>query len=149
MRVPNDAASGGPGEAMISLTSEITDGKGWHARGWLFYDADCEFCTRIARWLARPMKRRGLETAPLQDPRVSALLGVSGEELLRAVRYLAPDGVPYEGADALLVLAREMWWAQPLIWLSRIPGVKGLMHAAYGWIARHRKCNAEVCATGA
>src|SRR6266496_105359 len=43
---------------MISLASEITDRKGQHARGWLFYDADCSFCTRIARWLARPMKHR-------------------------------------------------------------------------------------------
>ena len=37
---------------MISLVSEYTDGKGRHARGWLFFDAECKFCTRIARWLA-------------------------------------------------------------------------------------------------
>ena len=33
---------------MISLASEYTDGKGRHAKGWLFFDADCAFCTRIA-----------------------------------------------------------------------------------------------------
>ncbi len=32
---------------MISLVSEYTDGKGRHARGWLFFDAECKFCTRI------------------------------------------------------------------------------------------------------
>ena len=131
---------------MISLASEMTDSKGRHARGWLFYDAECGFCTRIARALARPMKRRGLGIAPLQDPRVSALLGLSPGELLRAARYLAPDGKQYAGADAFLELAREIWWARPAIWISRIPGVKRLMQTAYSWIAKHRKCNAHVCA---
>jgi predicted DCC family thiol-disulfide oxidoreductase YuxK len=131
---------------MISLASEMTDSKGQHARGWLFYDAECEFCTRIARWLSRPMKRRHLGVAPLQDPRVGALLGLSLEELLYAVRFLAPEGRLHSGADAFLVLVREFWWARPLIWLSKIPGVKPLMHAAYRWIARHRRCNAEACA---
>jgi predicted DCC family thiol-disulfide oxidoreductase YuxK len=130
---------------MISLASELTDRKGQHARGWLFYDAECNFCTRIARALARPMKRRRLGVAPLQDPRVGALLGLSLEELLYAVRFLAPDGQLHSGADAFLALARQIWWARPLIWLSRIPGVNRLMHKAYSWIARHRKCNAESC----
>ena len=62
---------------MISLASEFTDGKGRHARGWLFFDAECRFCTRIARWLAPILQRRGLAVAPLQDVRVGALLGLS------------------------------------------------------------------------
>jgi len=128
---------------VISLASEMTDRKGRHARGWLFYDAECSFCTRIARWLARPMKRRNLAIAPLQDPRVGALLGLSPEELLRAARYLAPDGSHYSGADVFLAVAREIWWARPLIWLSKVPGAKAAMHAAYSWVARHRKCNSE------
>src|ERR1700722_3534528 len=37
---------------MISLTSEFTDGKGRHARGWVFFDAECGFCTRLARRIA-------------------------------------------------------------------------------------------------
>ncbi len=64
---------------MISLVSEYTDGKGRHARGWLFFDAECKFCTRIARWLAPILERRGIALAPLQDPRVGALLGMSRE----------------------------------------------------------------------
>jgi hypothetical protein len=60
---------------MISLASEFTDGKGRHARGWLFFDADCGFCTRIASWVAPILERRGFAVAPLQDVRVGALLG--------------------------------------------------------------------------
>jgi len=58
---------------MISLASEMTDSKGRHARGWLFFDAECKFCTGIAMWLAAPMNRRRLAVAALQDPRVGAL----------------------------------------------------------------------------
>ncbi len=130
---------------MISLASDMTDSKGRHARGWLFYDAECDFCTRIAKFVAVPMSRRQLGVAPLQDPRVTSLLGVPPDQLLLAVRYLAADGATYSGANALVSLAREFWWARPLIWVSRIPGFMRLMHAGYGWVARHRKCHAELC----
>jgi predicted DCC family thiol-disulfide oxidoreductase YuxK len=130
---------------MISLASEFTDGKGRHARGWLFFDAECGFCTRIARWLAPILKRRGLAVAPLQDPRVGALLGLSGPELLREMRFLLSDGSQSGGADAAVMLAREIWWGRPLVWLARFPGMMGLLRAGYRSIAANRSCAAESC----
>src|SRR6266550_9204510 len=85
---------------MISLVSEYTDGKGRHARGWLFFDAECRFCTRIARWIAPILERRGMSLAPLQDPRVGALLGMPREELMREMQFLLSDGSRFGGADA-------------------------------------------------
>jgi len=114
---------------MISLVSEYTDGKGRHARGWFFFDAECRFCTRIARWLAPILEKRGLELAPLQDPRVGALLG------------LRRDG----GADAAVALAREIWWWRPLLWVSRIPGMMEVLRKGYRWIAGRRSCVAVSC----
>ena len=64
---------------MITLADEFTDRKERSARGWLFFDAECRFCTRIARWLSPVLRHRGLGVAPLQDPRVSALLGMPGQ----------------------------------------------------------------------
>ena len=128
---------------MISLASEFTDAKGRHARAWLFFDAECDFCTRIARWIAKPMLRRGLGLAPLQDPRVPTLLGVPEGERLRAIHYLESNGIQYTGAEALITVAHELWWAQPLVWVSRIPAAKSLMCVVYEWIARHRKCYAQ------
>ena len=125
---------------MISLASEMTESKGRHARGWLFYDADCEFCTRTARWLARPLNRRGLATAPLQDPRVAELLGLPTQELLKAIRLVLSDGKQYVGADALIALAHELWRARPLAWIARLPGGPTALRTAYGWVARHRHC---------
>jgi len=130
---------------MISLASEYTDGKGRHARGWLFFDADCGFCTRFARRVAPVLKRRGLAVAPLQDPRVGALLGMSREELLRELRFLLSDGTQYGGADAVLAVAREISWGQPLVWFSKVPGMKEVMRAGYRWIAGQRSCAATNC----
>ena len=131
---------------MISLTSEFTDGKGRHARGWLFFDADCRFCTRIARWLAPILERRGLALAPLQDPRVGALLGLSRNDLLRELRFLLEDGKQSGGADAVLALAREIWWARPVVWLGQLPGMTGVLRAGYRWFAAQRHCAAAMCA---
>lgn len=128
---------------MISLASEMTDTKGRHARGWLFFDSECEFCTRIAAWLAAPLRRRGLAVAPLQDPRVGALLALPQNELLRALRFVVSDQARYAGADAVLAVAGELWWAQPLVWLSKIPGALPVMRRAYEWTAQRRCC--RVC----
>ncbi len=129
-------------ETMISLTSEYTDTKGRHARGWLFYDADCVFCTRIACWLAPILAARELAVAPLQDPRVGPLLGLSPEGLLRELKFLLSDGSQFGGANAVIAVAREIWWARPLVWLSKIPGMHPLLDAAYRWIAAQRSCAA-------
>src|SRR5258707_13482647 len=102
---------------MISLASEFTDGKGRHARGWLFVDAECAFCMRLAQWLRPILERRGLAVAPLQDPRVGALLGLPKSELLRELRFLLSDGSQYGGADAVLAQASAIWWARSLVWL--------------------------------
>jgi len=132
-------------QKMISLASEFTDGKGRHARGWLFFDAECAFCTRIARWLTPILERRGLAVAPLQDPRVGALLGMTREELLREMRLLLSGGRQFGGADAAVALASEIWWAWPLAWLARIPGMMELLRSGYRRIAIHRSCAAHAC----
>jgi len=130
---------------VISLASDMTDHKGRHARGWLFFDAECEFCTGIARWLVGPMKRRDLALAPLQDPRVGMLLGLSPEELRRAIRFVLTDGRHYVGADAVLAVARELWWARPLVWVAGFPGMTAAIGAGYRWVAQRRRCPAERC----
>ena len=134
---------------MISLADEYTDGKGRHARGWLFFDAECGFCTRLARWIEPILVRRGMAVAPLQDPRVGALLGISREDLLRELRFLLSDGAQYGGADAVVAVAREIGWGRPLVWFSKIPGAMKLLHAGYRWVAAQRSCagaNQRACA---
>lgn len=134
---------------MISLTNEYTDSKGRRARGWMFFDAECEFCTRLARWLAPILGRRGMATAPLQDPRVAELLGLMREELLRELRLVLSEGRRYGGAGAVLAIAGEIWWARPLVWLAKIPGMQQLLHNGYRRVAERRNCAASHCANRA
>jgi predicted DCC family thiol-disulfide oxidoreductase YuxK len=131
---------------MISLTSEFTDGKGRHARGWVFFDAECGFCTRLARRIAPLLATRGISLAKLQDPRVPKLLGLPPEEVLREIRYLNADGKQFGGADAIVEVAREFWWAAPLVWFSKIPGGIQILRAGYRCVASRRKCIGATCA---
>src|SRR5262245_14288280 len=134
---------------MITLADEFTDRKERTARSWLFYDAECGSCTRTARWLMPILRRRGIGVAPLQDPRVGALLGMTHLELLRELRFLMSDGRHVGGANAVLAVAREIWWGRPLLWVSSVPGVKEILHRAYGWIAEQRSCGARQCSVSA
>ena len=121
---------------------------GWEGAaraGMAVFDAECKFCTRIARWLAPILERRGIALAPLQDPRVGALLGLSREELLFEMRFLLSDGSQFGGADAAVALAREIWWGRPLLWVSRIPGMTEVLRKGYRWVAANRSCAAASC----
>jgi len=125
---------------MISLSSVYTDGKGRHADGWFFYDANCAFCTRIALRLEPILARRSLAIAPLQDPRVASLLGLTSEELLREMKFLHSDGRQLGGASAAIAIAQNIWWARPLVWLSKIPGMMSILESIYRQISARRSC---------
>ena len=127
---------------MISLSSEYTDTKGRHAKGWLFYDADCEFCSKIARRLAPVLSSRGLAVAPLQDPRVAPLLSLEPSDLLYELKFLLSDGRQFGGAEAVLAIAGAIWWAKPLVWFSKLPF--GMRFLAWGYrsVATRRHCHA-------
>jgi predicted DCC family thiol-disulfide oxidoreductase YuxK len=131
---------------MISLISEITDAKGKHApRGWVFFDRDCSVCTTLARRFRRVLETRGFALAALQDPRVQALLALPPEDLLREMRVATTDGDIYGGAEAVIYLARQIWWAWPLYAAAKFPGVPRILDAGYRWFAEHRTCASGFC----
>ena len=132
---------------MISLTFELSDGKGRRAHGWLFFDADCQFCTRFARWLSVPLQRRGFAVAALQDPRVASLLGLNSHESPLELRFLDRDAHNHSGGDAVIALARELWWARPFVAAASLPGMKVVIRRGYQMVAVRRKCSATQCAT--
>ena len=132
--------------AMISLASEMTDVKGRRARaGWVFFDAQCAFCTRWARRMSGELEARGFGLAPLQSPRVRALLHLPEDKLLSEVRLLTSDGVLRGGAEALLFLAQRIWWAWPLYALAQVPGARAFLEACYREFSMHRHCLASQC----
>ena len=107
-------------------------------RGWILYDADCGFCSRWAWRIALFAGPAGFHLAPLQAPWVRQRLQLSDARLMDEMRVLTAAGDVYGGADALLHVARRIWWSRPFTVLAWIPGVMPLSRAAYRWIARHR-----------
>jgi hypothetical protein len=64
---------------------------------------------------------------------------------MREMRLVLDDGGACGGAEAMIALARLIWWAAPLVWLSHVPGAKRLLDAGYLWLAAHRKCVGVAC----
>ena len=131
---------------MISLSSEMTDTKGRHASGgWVFFDRNCSICTSLARRFRRTFQNRGFGLAALQDPRVAALLALPQDRLLRELRVVTTEGKIYGGAEAIVYLAGQIWWAWPLFAAAKIPGVPRILDIGYRWVAGHRHCSSGPC----
>lgn len=131
---------------MVSLIADLSESKCRRAaRGWVFFDADCAFCTRMARRIEPVLERRGYGFAALQDPRTGAALGLPREERLREMRVLTADSRQFGGAGAFVYLAKQVWWAWPMWALAHVPGMRGVLRAGYRWIAARRACTVCGC----
>jgi len=129
------------------VNTEITDNKA--ERGWVFYDGECNICTGFVRGFGAALERRGFACVPLQTGWVRERLNLSEDELMLEIRVLEVSGKVRGGAAGVLLLARTLGWALPLVWLAKIPGVFRFMDAAYRWGAARRYCGNGACKTAA
>src|SRR6266850_6058238 len=109
-------------------------------RGWVLYDGDCPLCVGWARRAERILLKRGFGLGPLQSPWVKEHLNVEEGERFSEMRLLLTDGRAPGGADALVEISRRIWWAQPFVWLSKVPGALPVLRSAYRWVADRRAC---------
>jgi predicted DCC family thiol-disulfide oxidoreductase YuxK len=114
-------------------------------RGWIFYDGDCALCTATASRFSPLLNRHHFNLAPLQSPWAMERIGAKPEEPLPEMKLLAADGNIFGGADALLQIAKQIWWAWPLFALAQIPGVKIFRRAAYRRVAANRLYLSGLC----
>lgn len=114
--------------------------KGDSTAGCIFYDADCPMCSRWVRHLQNTLTHRGFRLLQLQSPEASKRLHISGPALLHEMHLLLADGRHFGGADAIVEVARHIWWAWPLWLISHIPGLTPLLRALYRTIAANRAC---------
>jgi predicted DCC family thiol-disulfide oxidoreductase YuxK len=135
------------GAAMVPVFSTMGDERETHAvRGWVLYDSDCGICTGFAWSLGRTFESRGYRVVPLQAPWVVERLGLPREKLLEEMRVLTTGGVQVGGADAMIYLARRIWWATPLFAASLLPGMMPLLRRGYRWFAARRHRFSRTCA---
>jgi predicted DCC family thiol-disulfide oxidoreductase YuxK len=76
---------------------------------------------------------------------VQALLNLPPEELLREMRVATAEGKIYGGAEAIVFLAQQIWWAWPLYAAAKLPGFPRLLDAGYRWFADRRTCSTATC----
>ena len=126
---------------MISELTEITESpEAASFRGWIFYDADCGFCRDLALRFDGIFAARGFRFEPLQHEWVQQRLDLTQEEALKEMRVLTSAGEVFGGADAVILLARHIWWATPLPLLAKLPSVHAILHRLYRWVAAQRIC---------
>jgi predicted DCC family thiol-disulfide oxidoreductase YuxK len=104
---------------------------------------------RLALRFRGVLAKRGFGLAALQDPRAASLLALPLEEMLREMRVVTTDGGRYGGADAIVYLAGQIWWAWPLYAAAHLPGVRWALALGYRWFAAHRRCSADGCESAA
>src|SRR5207237_322854 len=81
-----------------------------------------------------------------QAPAMWQRAGLKPGEPLVEMKLVAKDGAVFGGVDAMLRIARGIWWAWPLYALSFLPGAKTVLRHAYGMVAERRNCAAGACA---
>jgi predicted DCC family thiol-disulfide oxidoreductase YuxK len=121
---------------MISVNTEMTE----CMKGWVCYDAECSFCSRLAARAEHLLTSRGFHLAPLQAGWVRDRLGWKEGEPLTGMKLITADGRVIGGADAAIRLAGLIWWAWPLFAFSRLPGAKAALRAIYRQVAKNRYC---------
>ena len=114
-------------------------------RGWILYDGACRSCTASARRFDKIFRRRGFLFLPLQTNWVIKRLALEPGAHLEEMCVLTSDGRDIGGADAVIFLARQIWWTRPFAVLARMSGMHRLLDRGYRWIAAHRGCNHLAC----
>jgi predicted DCC family thiol-disulfide oxidoreductase YuxK len=129
----------GPDQVNAETTDELS------VKGWVLFDGECPLCIHLAARFGPFLRRHRFELAPLQTNWVRERLTRIDNDLLSEMRLLTSHGELRGGADALIFIARQIWWTRPLYWLSRIPLVRVALRRAYRWIAVHRHCLSGGC----
>jgi predicted DCC family thiol-disulfide oxidoreductase YuxK len=114
-------------------------------RGWILYDGECQSCTASARSLDRICRHRGFLFLPLQTEWVMQRLGLEPGAPLKEMHVITSDGRDIAGGDAAIFLARQIWWAWPIVAFAQLPGAHRLVDRGYRWIAARRRCGHIAC----
>jgi predicted DCC family thiol-disulfide oxidoreductase YuxK len=125
----------------ISVNTEITD----VMKETMFYDGECSLCVGMARRFTPILRARGFRLVAFQEPFAQKRLNLADDACPSEMRLLLTDGRMLGGADAIVQIARSIWWAWPLFLLAQLPGAISLLRALYRWIAARRYCPNGTC----
>jgi predicted DCC family thiol-disulfide oxidoreductase YuxK len=96
-------------------------------QGWILYDGDCRYCIAAAKQFEQLLARRGFDFIPLQTPWVQERLGLQPGAPLEEMRVLTRENQNLGGADAVIFLLRQIWWARPCFVVSNLTGIRTII----------------------
>jgi predicted DCC family thiol-disulfide oxidoreductase YuxK len=111
---------------------------------WVFYDSECPMCSNLTHNAKKLTAGQGLGFASLHSDWVKEKIK-DVKEPLKEMLILKPDGNIIGGADAMVHLARKIWFTRPIYWIYQIPGMKFVYKPVYAFIAKNRYCISKVC----
>ena len=100
----------------------------------VLYDDACGMCLRTVDRLRPLLEPRGFRFDPFPD----------GVEKIEMKLRLA-DGHVIGGADAVVAMARAVWWLRPFTFVTRLPGAMPLLRRGYRKVAANRHCISGAC----
>jgi predicted DCC family thiol-disulfide oxidoreductase YuxK len=116
----------------------------------VFFDGDCPLCVREIRMLQRLDRRDRLRFTDIARADFDAAdTGRTWDELMARIHGRLPDGELVEGVEVFRRLYAAVGFG-PLVALTRLPGVRHLLDAAYHLFAKNRlrltgRCEKGVC----
>ncbi|GEN29494.1 hypothetical protein HVA01_31400 [Halovibrio variabilis] len=104
----------------------------------LFHDGHCPFCRQEVAWLEKHRHREHIQLVDIQDERFDAQAYDQDFAAMMGQLHLRDSQQAwYVGMDASRALYAVLGYRR-LMWLSCLPGVRGLMNAGYRFFARRR-----------
>jgi len=129
----------------VNTERNVDCGETVKTRGRVGFDALCPVCSGLRNRWHPILAPRGFSFVPLQDPAIADALDLAPGELPGEIQLLLADGRRLGGTDALLYLARRVWWLAPVAWVAMLPGLRAGVDAAYAWVDRNRDCLGDAC----
>lgn len=116
----------------------------------VFFDGDCPLCVREIRMLQRLDGRGRLRFTDIARADFDAAdTGRTWDELMARIHGRLPNGELVEGVEVFRRLYSAVGFG-PLVALTRLPGIRHLLDAAYHLFAKNRlrltgRCEKGVC----
>ena len=106
----------------------------------VIYDAECGFCSSVARWLGRLDWRDKICCMPLQNDELRDALGMSLERAKFSAHVLEPNGRMWmEGGAAAACFDALLPFGLPIFrFLSLVPGLHRLGNWLYHLVSHNR-----------
>ena len=104
----------------------------------LFHDGHCPFCRQEIAWLAKHRHIGHIALMDIQDEHFNAQThGCEFTAMMGQLHLHDSQGKWYIGMDASRALYAVLGYRR-LVWISCLPGIRGLMNAGYRFFARRR-----------